>query len=202
MVAAAMTVVERAEQLVSLIIDHIEPVPMEGDSAMMEYHRPTLVKLVGEALTEGASDASFEAYQKLSAENATLREAVASMAAGTVMALTGEAAKSVDAITPPKFLNQELSPGRAKQLLKELGFLGIVDLVTLMAIGMDGSIEASGPRVVVKIKKRSHRVKSTEKLRDFCQAKHCRERRAFPSEFCEGHQELEGIAGVVVEKDE
>ncbi len=48
-----------------------------------------------------------------------------------------------------KTLDQE----RAVELVTELGFLGIVDLVTLLSHCISGSIDAVGDRVVVKIKK-------------------------------------------------
>ena len=52
------------------------------------------------------------------------------------------------------FLTKTLTVARAEELVKELGFLGIVDLVTFMAERMDGGMECKGPRVLVKIKVR------------------------------------------------
>ena len=52
------------------------------------------------------------------------------------------------------FLKRDLELARARELVAELGFLGIVDLVQLMAAAMDGTIKCDGPRVVVWIKKR------------------------------------------------
>ncbi len=61
------------------------------------------------------------------------------------------------------FLNKALNDERAQALVEELGFLGICDLVQLMAERMDGSIECVGPRIVVKIKKRPRPKRVTAK---------------------------------------
>lgn len=49
-------------------------------------------------------------------------------------------------------LNKTLTLARAEELVKELGFLGVVDLVTLIASKMDGTLKCVSPRVVVHIK--------------------------------------------------
>jgi len=54
-----------------------------------------------------------------------------------------------------RFLKNGLTLERARELVKELGFLGIVDLVTVLAESIDGAIECKvPPRVFVQIKKR------------------------------------------------
>lgn len=64
----------------------------------------------------------------------------------------------------PRFLTKTLTEERARELIKELGFLGIVDLLQLMSETMDGALECTGPRVIVKIKRRP-RVKTTRPAR-------------------------------------
>jgi hypothetical protein len=54
-----------------------------------------------------------------------------------------------------RFLRKGLTLQRARVLVKELGFLGIVDLLTVQADTIDGALEcAVPPRVFVQIKKR------------------------------------------------
>ena len=61
-----------------------------------------------------------------------------------------------------RFLMEGLTQECAVELLDELGFLGICDLVTLMAAAMEGSVECESERILVKIKRRP-RVKKTKK---------------------------------------
>ena len=53
-----------------------------------------------------------------------------------------------------EMLHRTLTLERAEELVEELGFVGVVDLVCLIASKMDGSLECVGPRVNVRIKKR------------------------------------------------
>ena len=57
-------------------------------------------------------------------------------------------------LLPFKPLQKTLTHERAVELLGELGFLGVVDLVALMAEGMNGSIECESERYIVKIKRK------------------------------------------------
>lgn len=55
--------------------------------------------------------------------------------------------------SPYRHLSKELDRDRAIAILDELGFLGVVDLVGLLASVMTGSLSAENERFIVKIKK-------------------------------------------------
>lgn len=56
--------------------------------------------------------------------------------------------------SPVVFLNKTLTKERAVELVNELGFLGICDLVQLLAVNMKGTLECDGPLIHVKIKRK------------------------------------------------
>lgn len=53
-----------------------------------------------------------------------------------------------------RFLNKELTEARACELVTELGVLGVVDLLYLIAEKMDGAMSLKGQRVSIVIKAR------------------------------------------------
>lgn len=61
------------------------------------------------------------------------------------------------------FFHPDLTQARAAELVKELGFLGICDLVHVLAEDMDGSIELKGHGIQITIKNRKARERAFEK---------------------------------------